>query len=179
MIVKGQFESLSMAIYGDIVSEAPHIQKYDPRPVPSVEPFPLSKAVDPSNSSDPTLLANELLALIPNSPPLSLVIRLMFCLKPSNEDWDLPEFPYLHANLQACFDEDFDLETSIQLASKPVRDDSSYDTLSHFAKRIADLIGPKVCDFTVIIYFLHPEPYPCLRLGLDRAQTKHIVSRNY
>lgn len=91
MIVKGKFDVLSIAIYGDIVTDTPSsTEKYETHPLPSVVPVPLSKAVDPSGSSDPTMLAKQLLALIPNSPPLPLVVRLMFCLKPSNDDWDLP-----------------------------------------------------------------------------------------
>src|SRR6516164_801455 len=114
MIVKGKIEALSMAIYGDIVSDAPPpTQNYDARPIPSIEHVPLSRAIDPSNSSDPTLLAKQLLALIPDAPPLPLVVRLMLCLKPSNEDWELPSFPYLHADLDAEIEEDFDLETAI------------------------------------------------------------------
>lgn len=151
MIVKGKFEALSMAIYGDVVSEPPlSSQPYTPRPLPVTDPLPLSKAVDPSNSRDPTVLAQQLLALIPDSPPLALVIRLMFCLKPSNEDWDLPEFPYLHADLETE-EEDFDLESAIHLTSKPVRDDTQHDSLSNFAANVAEHIGPKVRDFVMVL----------------------------
>lgn len=147
MIVKGKFNALSMAIYGDIVSEPPPVQKYEPKPLPSVESIPLSRAVDPSNSSDPTLLAKQLLSLIPDSPPLPLVVRLMFCMKPSNEDWELPDFPYLHADLDGEVEEDFDLQAALRWTSRPVQDDTSLETLSRFAVRVASCIGQKVCSF--------------------------------
>ncbi|TFK43826.1 hypothetical protein BDQ12DRAFT_695848 [Crucibulum laeve] len=145
MIVKGKFEKLSMAIYGQIVSESSPVNTYQSKPLPVFDPYPLSKAVDPSNSSDPTMLAQQLLALIPDPPPLSLVIRLMLCLKPSDEDWDDENFPYLYADLETE-DEDLDLEATIQSASRPVRDDVSEEALTKFATRIADFIGPKNND---------------------------------
>jgi hypothetical protein len=146
MIVKGAFQSISIAIYGEIVSEpAAEVPAYEPKPLPTVDPRPLSRAVDPSSMLDPTRLANQLLSLIPDSPPLSLVVRLMFCLKPSNDDWDLPEFPYLHADLDAADTEpQFDLETALLCTAKPVRDDISYESLSAFATKIAESVGPKV-----------------------------------
>ncbi|KAF7352388.1 hypothetical protein MVEN_01203100 [Mycena venus] len=143
MIVKGSFQSISIAIYGETVSEpVSDIPVYEAKPLPSVDPRPLSRAVDPSSMLDPTRLANQLLSLIPDSPPLALVIRLMFCLKPSNEDWDLPEFPYLHADLDAE-NEPFDLEMALLCTAKPVRDDISYESLSAFANKVAESIGPK------------------------------------
>ncbi|KAJ7368801.1 hypothetical protein DFH08DRAFT_947693 [Mycena albidolilacea] len=145
MIVKGAFQSISIAIYGEIVSEpAAEVPAYEPKPLPTVDPRPLSRAVDPSSMLDPTRLANQLLSLIPDSPPLSLVVRLMFCLKPSNDDWDLPEFPYLHADLDAADTEpQFDLETALLCTAKPVRDDISHESLSAFATKIAESVGPK------------------------------------
>ncbi|KAJ7682303.1 hypothetical protein DFH06DRAFT_971102 [Mycena polygramma] len=143
MIVKGAFKSISIAIYGEIVSDSPPVlSAYEPKLVPSVDRRPLSRAVDPSSMLDPTRLATQLLSLIPDSPPLALVIRLMFCLKPGNDDWDLPEFPYLHADLDADMEE-FDLETAVLCTAKPVRDGISYDALSAFATKVAESIGPK------------------------------------
>ncbi|KAJ6616217.1 hypothetical protein B0H10DRAFT_2219617 [Mycena sp. CBHHK59/15] len=151
MIVKGKFESLSIAIYGEIVSEpVPEPLAYEPKPLPSVEPLPLPKAVDPSNSLDPTHPANQLLALIPDSPPLALVTRLMFCLKPSNEDWELPEFPYLHADLDAEGDA-FDLEGALLCTAKPVRDDIPHEALSAFATKVAEAVGPKSSNQSYLV----------------------------
>ncbi|KAJ7246562.1 hypothetical protein B0H12DRAFT_1305619 [Mycena haematopus] len=150
MIVKGPFQSISIAIYGETVSEPPSdVPTYEPKPLPSVHPRPLSRAVDPSSMLDPTHLANQLLSLIPDSPPLALVIRLMFCLKPSDEDWDLPEFPYLHADLDA--ENEVDLETAILCTTKPVRDDISYESLSAFATKVADSVGPKSSDQAYLV----------------------------
>ncbi|KAF9464803.1 hypothetical protein BDZ94DRAFT_1255296 [Collybia nuda] len=175
MIVKGKFEALSMALYGEVLSgTAPPPLKYEPRSLPSTEPVALSRAVDPSNSSDPTALARELLTLLPDSPPLPLVVRLMFCLKPSDEDWDLPEFPYLHADLDVEMEEELDLENAIFFTSKPVRDDTPEESLSRFAIKVANCIGPKSSDQAYQIAMLlgisasqHPEMARALLQNLD------------
>ncbi|KAJ7639333.1 hypothetical protein FB45DRAFT_424905 [Roridomyces roridus] len=145
MIVKGEFQSVSMAIYGEVISESTSEASvaYESTPLPHVEPIPLSSTIDPCNMLDPSHLAKRLLSLIPDSPPLALVIRLMFCLKPSNEDWDLPEFPYLHADIQVDKDLFFDLDTALSCTAKPVRDDVSYEVLSAFASKVAEAVGPK------------------------------------
>ncbi|KAI9464297.1 hypothetical protein F5148DRAFT_1210170 [Russula earlei] len=143
MIVKGDFAKLSMAIYGDVAAELPSPPtSYVPGVLPPFTPAPLPPVLDPANSGDPTTLTRNLLSLIPNAPPLPLVIRLMFCLKPTNDDWDLPEFPYLHPDLS---DDpvDFDLEYAYQLASQPVADDVPLDVLQRFADRVAAAIEPK------------------------------------
>ncbi len=144
MIVKGEFTSLSMVIYGDVLSEFPsHPSVYTPKVHPSFEPVAVSRALDPSNAHDPTLLARQLLSLIPDAPPLPLVIRLMFCLKPSNDDWDRPEFPYLHPDFEEA-SEDFDLERAYSITTKPVPDDVSPETLAKFAENVLRCVGEKV-----------------------------------
>ncbi|KAL7282662.1 hypothetical protein ACG7TL_004135 [Trametes sanguinea] len=146
MIVKGDFESVSMAIYGDVVTEshaAP--SNYEPRPLPTVTPAPLPAVLDPANARDPSQLARQLLKLIPDAPELELVIRLVFCLKPSDDDWDLPDFPYLHPDLDSA-SEDLDLEKALRLTTRPVSDDISLDTVSHFAEKVALSLDPKEKD---------------------------------
>jgi hypothetical protein len=74
----------------------------------------------------------------------------MFCLKPTNDDWDLPEFPYLHPDF-GDYPFDFDLDYAYQLTSQPVADDVPLEVLQHFADKVADAIGPKVrvrCECT-------------------------------
>ncbi|KAI0650389.1 hypothetical protein C8Q79DRAFT_902719 [Trametes meyenii] len=137
MIVKGEYEFVSMAIYGEVASEATTVpSNYVPRSLPAVTPSPLSSSLDPANSRDPTQLARQLLKLIPDAPDLELVIRLIFCLKPSNDDWDLLEFPYLYPDIDNI-GSDFDLEQALRLTARPVPDDISPETVSRFAQRVA------------------------------------------
>lgn len=158
MILKGNFDYLTLAIYGDVVSELPPPSpSYTPQPFPQITPTPLSRTLDPSNSPDPTSLAQNLLKLIPDDseygppPPLALVVRLMLCLKPSNEDWDLDGFPYLFANLDLedkvedggseCEDE-FDLDKAWRILGRGVDDSTELATLERFVDKIASVIGP-------------------------------------
>ena len=85
--------------------------------------------------------------LIPESPSISLVVRLMFCIKPSNDDWDHPDFPYLHAYIDKE-DEVFDLEAVVQSLSRPLPEDTMIEALEAFVAKVADLIGPKVIEST-------------------------------
>ena len=145
MIVRGDFETVSMAIYGDVVSDTPpKPTTYTPLTLPTHSSVPLVPALDAAKSSDPTILARNLLALIPDAPSLGLVIRLMFCLKQPNDDWELPEFPHLYSDLN---DEemDIDLDTAFRSLSRPVADDISSEQLHRFASKVSDAVGPKVC----------------------------------
>ncbi|KAI9064886.1 hypothetical protein FKP32DRAFT_1675270 [Trametes sanguinea] len=148
MIVKGDFESVSMAIYGDVVTESQAApSSYEPRPLPTVTPAPLPAVLDPANARDPSQLARQLLKLIPDAPELELVTRLVFCLKPSNDDWDLPDFPYLHSDLDSVSGE-LDLEKALRLTTRPVPDDISFDTVSQFAQKVVLSVNPKEKDPT-------------------------------
>ncbi|KAI0751135.1 hypothetical protein C8Q80DRAFT_554820 [Daedaleopsis nitida] len=146
MIVRGTFKAVSMAIYGEVASDSSAAPtSYEPRSLPSLSPVPLIPALDPSSARDPTQLARHLLKLIPDAPELELVIRLVFCLKPSNDDWDLPDFPYLYPDL----DEDgsgFDLEKAFNITMRPAPDDVSPETVGRFAERVAQCIAPKGRD---------------------------------
>lgn len=139
MIVKGDFQCVSMAIYGEPMQETTPALDYTPLPLPVIETPSLSRSLDPSNSRDPTHLAHQLLKMIPDAPPLPLVIRLMFCLKPANEDWDIPEFPYIHPDLDDA-DSLSDLDKVSKLTSRPVPDDISEETLDRFAENLARVV---------------------------------------
>ncbi|KAG2343653.1 hypothetical protein BDR05DRAFT_1059541 [Suillus weaverae] len=143
MIVRGDFETVSMAIYGDVVSDTSlKSTTYSPIPLPTHSSVPLVPALDAAKSNDPTALARNLLALIPNAPSLSLVIRLMFCLKQPNDDWELPEFPHLYSDLSEE-EMDIDLDTAFRCLSRPVVDDISSEQLHHFAKKVSEAVGPR------------------------------------
>ncbi|KAJ7591444.1 hypothetical protein C8J56DRAFT_1047652 [Mycena floridula] len=143
MIIQGQFECLSVAIYGDVISSSPPTTvEYTPGPLPSITPVPISRALDPANSSDPTGLARQLLSLIPDSAPLSLVVRLVFCMKPHSDDWDLDEFPYLFSDLSVDHD-DFDLDKALEVIARPIPENVAEEALTKFAEAVAAVIGPK------------------------------------
>ena len=147
MIFQGAFESISLAIYGDLVTEQPTLLlTYRPSPLPVVEHTPLVGPLDPANAKDPTLLARQLLELIPESPPLAIVVRLMYCVKPSDADWEHPDFPYLCVDLGQDI-VDFSLEKAVKLTTEQISDELTSDQLLHFADKISNIVGPPVCFF--------------------------------
>ncbi|THH33535.1 hypothetical protein EUX98_g698 [Antrodiella citrinella] len=151
MIVKGAFESVSMAIYGEVASETPSSPPtYTPKTYASVDPVPTPRALDPSNANDPTQLARQLLSLIPDAPPLELIVRLMFCLKPSHDDWDSPDFPYLYPDLEQL-PEEADLEQVSEYLMRPVADDIKEDVLAQFSDTVGGMIGEKDGDQTYLV----------------------------
>ncbi|KAF5392933.1 hypothetical protein D9757_001211 [Collybiopsis confluens] len=205
MIVKGQFDTLSLAIYGHVVSESDQpsqsieeIANSVPKPAPSVEARTLPSSIDPANSTDPTLLARNLLSLLDDAPPLSLITKLMFCLKPDNDDWDDPDFPYLFVDFEKEIfhnnnisnkvdgdisqDEDeedgdsgefnFDFDATLDAMSRLVSDAEPEETLSRFAQVVADNVGSRTNSqaFQVAKLFkLAASQRPSLALALCQA----------
>ncbi|KXN89433.1 hypothetical protein AN958_05595 [Leucoagaricus sp. SymC.cos] len=145
MIVKGSFDQISLAIYGHLVSEKTPVLAYEPKSIVPSEPETLSVHLDPANASDPTTLAKSLLGLIPNAPSLSLAIRLMFCMKPTEDDWDNPDFPHIYANLEND-NEDYDLDAIVANLDRPIPEDVNQESLDKFVERLVDLIGPASVD---------------------------------
>lgn len=153
MIVRGKFEKLSLAIYGDIVSESPTpATEYTPKQLPQISHSSLPPALDPANSIDPTELARSLLNLVPimDRPNLALIIRLMFCLKPSNEDWEEKDFPHLYSNLELGLD-DLNLEKAVEMTSRPVSDSIDEEIVKTFARRLGESVEEYVCLFIVAL----------------------------
>ncbi|KAF9534121.1 hypothetical protein CPB83DRAFT_902092 [Crepidotus variabilis] len=152
IIFKGLFKEAAMAIYGTIVANPPEVTEYEPRPLPVSSMQTLPAVLDVARSVNPTSLANQLLGLIPSPAPLTLVMRLMFCLRPEKEDWDNPQFPYVYAHLDQILEDDdiesevLDLQTLVQSVSKPLKDNISSDLLTEFAGRMRDLFGSDPTD---------------------------------
>ncbi|KAF4601365.1 hypothetical protein EYR38_006018 [Pleurotus pulmonarius] len=81
------------------------VRRVHARSPPSNDKTSITPPLDPSANSDPTLLAQSLLALIPDGgpfprPTIPMVLRLMFCLKAPDEDWETPGFPFVFTDLE-------------------------------------------------------------------------------
>lgn len=109
----------------------------------------LNGSLDPANAKDPTLLARQLLELIPESPSLAIIVRLMYCIKPSDADWEHPDFPYLYVDLGQDI-ADFSLEKAVKFTAEQISDELTSDQLSHFADKIPNIIGPPVRFFFLL-----------------------------
>lgn len=151
MIIRGDFEKLSLAVYGSPVTDTLlSATEYDLRPLPAITMSKLPLTLDPASSLDPTSLAQSLLTLTPkdNRPSLPLIARLMFCLKPSNEDWDEPYFPHLYSDLDTDA-LDFSLEKAAEMTARPVSDEVDESILRNFAINLAD----SVYEYVSALYY--------------------------
>ena len=155
MIIRGKFEKLSLAVYGESVTEAQSpTESYRPRQLPKISVSAIPLALDIASSNDPTSLAQSLLHLVPEDhrPSLPLIGRLMFCLKPSNEDWDEPDFPHIYSDLDSdVFD--LSLEKASEMTVRPVSDDVNESVLSNFAEALGDSVYDYVSIFSAFKTF--------------------------
>lgn len=140
MIIRGDFDSLSLAVYGNLVSEssnAPVVSSPFPQALEALKPIPHNPPLDPANSNNPTFLAKELLSQILRAPRLADVVRFVFCLKPSKEDWSRSNFPF-YANWDQL---PTDLDEAIVLLSRPLPEDTPSDAISNIAHRIKEAVA--------------------------------------
>lgn len=132
-----------MAVYGEHIISKPEIDTYEPIRLPVPKPLPIPSNVDPANSPNPTLVAEQLLSLIDDPRPLlSVATRLIFSLKPEKEDWDLPEFPYLYSELDVL--EEDDLSNLVASVARPIRDNISQEVITQFAIKMHNSLGSNV-----------------------------------
>ena len=115
---------------------------YEPKRLPVLNPSPLAPSLDPAHSSKPTLLAEQLLQLLPDRPEISVATRLVFALKPVAEDWDDPDFPNLFSDLDVG--DNPDLDSLVNVAGRPIRDDISQEAITTFAMAMHDSLGINV-----------------------------------
>ncbi|KAK7049721.1 hypothetical protein VNI00_005752 [Paramarasmius palmivorus] len=171
MIVKGKFDAISFAIYGEIVTEVQSSANSGlgippTTSIPSVQPIPLSRSLDVANAVDPTHLAKSLLALIPDSPTVSLASRLVLCLKPESDDWDDPEFPHIYVNLEHEINSDnFSLEDAVDCLERPIAEDTAKETMVKFWEAVANVVEPE-SSLVAKLFKLSASQHPSFALGL-------------
>ena len=148
MVLKGAFHSISVAVYGEIVpTSASTAFSYSPKPLLNLKLPDLPSQLDPCLSNSITDIANGLLALDSDTPDVKLITQLMFSMKPLDEDWDDPKFPYLYADLR-----DIDSLRSpkqiIKILSRPISDSVSQDRMRRLASRMVESVDTEdtVCS---------------------------------
>jgi hypothetical protein len=138
MIIQVQCTSLTISVYGEVPgdstsSDVPANVGSAMAPLP---PIQLHPSLHPACSLDPTRLACQLLSNSSRPVPLSLTIRLMFCIKPRKEDWDHPNFP-LFLNLNDKPKSTADL---VNMLSYPIDESCAREDLCQFANAASSLI---------------------------------------
>lgn len=159
MIVKGNYASVSLAIYGDVLSSSrPTAETYEARLMPPIDSYPLSRSLDSANMLEPDSLAQQLLTLLPETktPGIPLIVPLMFCLKPPNEDWDDPSFPFIYGDLHPQ-DDEFTIRTALHATSRPVSHQSTIADIQSFAEKVTSCVESKVCTTSLLPYALRSD----------------------
>ena len=90
------------------------------------------------------MIAHQLISLLPDSRPLSLVVRLIFCLKPTNEDWEHPD---LYSDLDNE-DEMYSIANLVQFISRPI----TTMTMTMFRSTVSPA---RIIDFLSFEFFIH------------------------
>ncbi|KZV64689.1 hypothetical protein PENSPDRAFT_757048 [Peniophora sp. CONT] len=165
LILSGDFDKLSLAVYGTTVSDSTHsVGVYEPSPLPTSQLRQLEDALNPASHYDPAVLALSLLKLIPDAPPFSLVVPLSWCLKPEEDDWERPDFPYIYADLEEWGEGELTAGKACLVTKRPASDDISFDARERFVLRVIDSLGPAgddqafdVADLLVNIASQHPD----------------------
>ena len=157
MVLKGAFQSISIAVYGEIAPAFTSTTlSYSPKPLPNLKLPDLPSQLDPCLSNSLTGIANGLLALDSDTPDVKLITQLMFSMKPLDEDWDEPNFPYLYANLR-----DIDGLRSpkqiIKILSRPISDNTGQDRLRRLASRMVESVDTEdsVCSAFLLLENLY------------------------
>jgi hypothetical protein len=154
---------VTVAIYGDLVSELPTEQ---PAPASTdtinIVPSPLPRYLEVSSAPDPTSLAKSLCLEAVGEVTTLHLLRLMFLLKPADTDWDIPDYPAKYADIGAIPElnpvEEYDLihpkqrwvEQAMEELRFPVHDEEIPDNIRLLAEPLAIALETPVSLFFII-----------------------------
>ncbi|KIJ37454.1 hypothetical protein M422DRAFT_33774, partial [Sphaerobolus stellatus SS14] len=149
VVIQGNFKHLTLAVYGDSVSEPlSEPSSYEPSLISLPPRTPLSSSMDLSNISDPCFPARELLKLIPTSTPLCLITRLILCLKSQDDAWETIKFAELTEFLETP-----DLEPGLEWLQRaaelfmlPVAAEIDDTLLTSFTNKLSQSLVEKTND---------------------------------
>jgi hypothetical protein len=150
---------ITIAVYGHVLSDS------EPTAIDTAliaeEGFtstPLPKYLDLATASDPTSLAKQLCLECVGSIPILHLLRLMFLLKPSDSDWELPNYPAKYADLKgmpkpplAAQDESDTLNPKQSWLEEvmgelrfPISDNETFDNIRNFADSLSTVLNNPV-----------------------------------
>ena len=102
----------------------------------------MSAALDLVNAQDASSVATKLMSLLKNPPPLPVILRSQFCLKPDDDTWDHPDYPNVYVDLAEQL-EDFKFRAVIYW-TRPISETASEGDISAYFSRFARAID-EVC----------------------------------
>ncbi|KZV94235.1 hypothetical protein EXIGLDRAFT_835113 [Exidia glandulosa HHB12029] len=146
MIVKGDFHSLQLAVYGTVYTPSTPPTSYAPRvhTAPSTSKLPL--ALDPARADDPLALGTSLLHMTSEPPGLALVAKFALC-HDLHEELNGPDAPQLYTDMKECLeslDLGFDwIRNAAETTRRPISEQVADDALKGFAERVQDSLYDK------------------------------------
>jgi hypothetical protein len=140
---------VTVAVYGDLVSELPTDQPALKTSNINIAPTPLPRYLEVSSAADPTSLAKSLCLEAVGEVTTLHLLRLMFLLKPADTDWDIPDYPAKYADIGSIPEldpmEEYDLihpkqrwvEQVMDELRFPIHDEESPDNIRLLAEPLA------------------------------------------
>lgn len=161
MILVTWLPRITVALYGRPLSETPIL-----RPVSAltedIRPTPLPPYLSFSQATSPTALASSLCSECVGDVSTFHILRLMFLLKPTDTDWELPNYPVKYADITSL-PELVDgsvgdhvhprqrwLEEIMDELRFPVHDDETKDTIQLLAEPLGIAFDDPVCVISKI-----------------------------
>lgn len=148
MIIKGDFSSLRISVYGTVYAPSSPPAVYTPRAsTSSTAASALPSSLDPARSEDPLYLGQQLLSLTSEPPAMPLVVKFALC-HDLHEELNGPDAPQLYTDLKECLeslDLGFDwIRNAAETTRRPISEHVSEDVLKSFAERVQDSLYDKV-----------------------------------
>ncbi|KAH7105312.1 hypothetical protein BKA62DRAFT_812488 [Auriculariales sp. MPI-PUGE-AT-0066] len=157
MVIKGDFTSADVSVYGSIctpgpVDTAPAATRE--RPVAQLK-HQLPASLDPAYSSaDPLQLGRALLGMMSDPPALPLVVKFALC-HDLHDELAAQSGAQLYTDLAECLDSlDIGLDwvrTAMETTRRPVTEQVAEDTLRQFAERVQDSLYDKNEDQPLVL----------------------------
>ncbi|KDQ08831.1 hypothetical protein BOTBODRAFT_37524 [Botryobasidium botryosum FD-172 SS1] len=138
LIVKGSFNTLSIAVYGEYAPQTPTDAagppSYSPKLIQVIEHQPLSSVLDIASTQNPASLARQVLASWPGAPSLSEITRRLSCYRAVGSSVAEPDV--LQADLERCLNSESEggewLEQAVATLRLPVSEATPEELLSQF-----------------------------------------------
>lgn len=167
MVLMTWIPKVTIAVYGELASE----QSIDSQRTASTENLSVDATdtlpayLDVARAEDPSSLATTLLQeCISSTITTSHLLRLMFLLKPSDSDWDLPGYPEKYAEIAELppvyldSDDSFVnpkqqwLETIMETLRFPIYDGVEDGAVEELSSRLVEALADPVRFITLVIY---------------------------
>lgn len=158
MVLKGSFDTLSIAVYGQIAPQEPVDDappSYAPAYIHKPDSYQLSPALDLSSTTDPTFIARKILASFPGAPSLPEIVRQLSCYRAVGSSTAEPDALFADIEWAMNFDGTSSewLDQAVATLRLPVPDLVSDELLLQFFGKVKTCLNEVVCFPTQLLGF--------------------------